>query len=127
MPVVCAVVEPGTEHLDDEEQRRADALPNHEDTVMKDTAWKVLSVGSAALAAMLVRRLVAALWPGERSTAINTADRSVSWQDGLRWALISGVAAATARLVGKRLATAGWERAFGESPPGVDTRPRRRR
>jgi hypothetical protein len=72
------------------------------------------------LAAMAARKIVSALWRGRTEPPLNPADRRVSWPEALTWALSAGVGAGVARLIAHRGAAAGWERAAGSAPPGVE-------
>lgn len=84
-----------------------------------DLSWKVVSVGSGALAAIAMRKLVAAVWPGRHTPPLNPADRRIDWGEALTWALVSGIGAGVARLVSMRAAASGWEKATGKAPPGI--------
>lgn len=86
---------------------------------MQKIVWKIMAVGSAALASMAVRQLLSAAWPGE--TPRNPADRSTSRSSALVWAGLSGVAAGAARMLAQRGSTVAFEKMFDESPPGVQT------
>ncbi len=87
---------------------------------MKQVLWSVASALSAMVAAMFVRKMVAAIWPGEETPPLNPADRKIGWQQALGWAALSGLGAGVARTMSRRVAAAGWEAAFGETPPGVE-------
>ncbi|MEO6654308.1 MAG: DUF4235 domain-containing protein [Ilumatobacteraceae bacterium] len=86
---------------------------------MESVRWKMVSVASGALAALAMRQLVAALWPGRHNPPLNPADRRIDWGEALAWSLASGVGAGIARLVSTRLAAGGWEKATGHPPPGI--------
>ena len=86
---------------------------------MKSTLWTALSVGTGALAAIGTRKIVAAVWPGRHQPPLNPADRRIDWREAVMWAVASGIGAGLARVVAKRTAATGWERAFGETPPGL--------
>lgn len=83
--------------------------------------WRALSVGTGALAAIAARKLVGAVWPGRHDPPLNPADRRIDWSEALAWAVASGIGAGVARVVSKRVSAAGWERALGDTPPGVRT------
>lgn len=86
--------------------------------------WKLVSLAAGAGSAVAVRKIIAALWPSSRpDPPLNPADRRITWSDGLQWAIASGIGAGVARLVGQRVAAAGWETATGHAPPGVETPP----
>lgn len=86
---------------------------------MKSMVWNGLTLASATLAAIGARKLLAAAWPGRRQPPLNPADRRIDWGEALAWAIASGIGAGVARTVSRRLAATGWERATGETPPGV--------
>lgn len=87
---------------------------------MKQILWSAASAVSAMVAAVFVRKLVAAIWPGDETPPLNPADRSIGWQQALGWAALSGLGAGVARTMSRRVAAAGWQRAFGEDPPGME-------
>jgi hypothetical protein len=88
---------------------------------MKKLGYEALSAAAGLLAAVAARKLVTAIWRGDAEPPLNPADRRVSWGDALSWAFASALGAAVARVVAMRGAAAGWERATGESPPGLQT------
>lgn len=90
---------------------------------MRSSAWKIISLGSGVLAAVGVRKLLAALWPGPSTPPLNPADRRVTWSEALAWGVASGVGAGIGRVVSKRGAAAAWERTTGTTPPGLQTIP----
>lgn len=85
--------------------------------------WKVVSQGSAILGAIVTRKVLHALWPGESELGppFNPADRRVDWSTAVQWAIAAGVGVGLARVVSQRGAAAGWEAATGSSPPGLRT------
>jgi hypothetical protein len=86
---------------------------------MKSTVWNGISLASGALAAIAVRKLIAAVWPGRHEPPLNPADRRIDWGESIAWAISSGIGAGVARMVSTRTAAAGWEMATGDTPPGV--------
>jgi hypothetical protein len=88
---------------------------------MKKLGYEALSAAAGLLAAVAARKLVTAVWRGDPQPPLNPADRRVSWSDALSWALASALGAGVARVVAMRGAAAGWERATGEAPPGLQT------
>jgi hypothetical protein len=88
---------------------------------MKKLTYNALSAVAGILAAVAARKIVSALWSSDTETPLNPADRRISWNEGLAWALATAVGAAVARLVALRGTAAGWERFAGEPPPGVRT------
>ena len=88
-------------------------------------AWKVVSTLSAILGGVLTRKVLEKVWKAVRSDSaaeppLNPADRRNSWADALMWAISAGIGAGLGRLVSERVAAAGWERATGRTPPGVE-------
>lgn len=83
--------------------------------------WKIVSLGSGVLAAVGVRKLLAATWPGPNTPPLNPADRRIGWREALAWGVASGVGAGVSRVVSKRTAAAAWEQATGTTPPGLRT------
>lgn len=93
-------------------------------TRRRQAAWKAVSTLSGIAAATVTRQVLGALWPaGDDGTGppFNPADRRVGWPTAVAWAIGAGVGAGVFRLVGERLAAAGWEAATGAPPPGIRT------
>ncbi len=86
---------------------------------MESFSWKLVSVGIGALAAIAARKALGVVWPGAHTPPLNPADRSVNWGEAVAWAVSSGIGAGLGRLVSKRLAAGGWEKATGNPPPGL--------
>jgi hypothetical protein len=86
---------------------------------MKKLTYNALSTIAGLVAAVAARKIVSALWRSDTDTPLNPADRRTSWKEAFAWALATAVGAAVARVVALRGAAAGWERATGETPPGV--------
>ena len=86
---------------------------------MKQLTYRAISGLAGVLAAMVARQVVSKLWRSDTEPPLNPADRRISWKEALGWGLASAVGAAVARVVALRLTAAGWERATGETPPGV--------
>ena len=99
---------------------RCDTRNTKEQTV-KNTVWKGLASLAAVGAAWLAREAATALWSklSDVEGPVNPADRSVTWVSALGWGVLAGVAAGMSRVLGRRGAAAAWERALGETPPGV--------
>ncbi len=86
---------------------------------MESFSWKALSLLSGALAAIAVRNVLGAVWPGRAEPPLNPADRRIDWTDAMAWGVASGIGAGIARVVSKRSAAAAWEKATGNPPPGI--------
>ena len=88
---------------------------------MRSSVWKSISLGSGVLAAVGVRKLLAAVWPGRHTPPLNPADRRIHWSEALAWGVASGIGAGVSRVVSKRSAAAAWQHATGTPPPGIKT------
>ncbi len=88
---------------------------------MKRIIWKMLTAFAAMAAASLARKGSTKVWTrlSDNDAPVNPADRSISWAAALGWAVLAGLAAGIARVVGRRGAAAGWQAATGEAPPGL--------
>jgi hypothetical protein len=86
---------------------------------MKTLTYKALSTVAGIVAAVAARQIVSALWRSDTDTPLNPAARRTSWREALAWGLATAVGAAVARVVALRAAAAGWEKATGETPPGI--------
>lgn len=88
---------------------------------MQSSAWKLVNLGSGVLAAVAIRKVLAAVWPGPHTPPLNPADRRIRWREALAWGVASGVGAGVGRVVSKRTAAAAWERTTGTTPPNLRT------
>lgn len=88
---------------------------------IEKTAWKAVGTGGAIVAGLTARKLLTAAWTKARKTnpPSNPAAPDTSWGEALAWAVASGVAVAVSRLLAQRGAAAGWQRALGSLPPGL--------
>jgi hypothetical protein len=88
---------------------------------MQQTAWKALGTGGTILAGLAARKLLTAAWMKARKTQppSNPAAPGTSWGEALAWAAASGLAVAIVRLLAQRGAAAGWQKAMGSLPPGL--------
>ncbi|HVE64202.1 MAG TPA: DUF4235 domain-containing protein [Mycobacteriales bacterium] len=102
------------------------SLAPDQETTMAQTAskigWKVVGIGAGTAAAMLTKKAMTAAWRGAKHAdpPANPAAPSTSWPEGLAWAVSTGVALGVARLVAQRGAAAGWQKATGSLPPGLE-------
>ncbi|MFN2433111.1 MAG: DUF4235 domain-containing protein [Gemmatimonadota bacterium] len=87
--------------------------------------WKLVSTGAAAMTGLAMRRGLSAGWRGVRreDPPRDPSASDVSWPSALAWGVAVGAVAGVARVIGRRGAATGWERATGGKPP----RERRRR
>lgn len=85
----------------------------------EQAAWKLLTLGSAALAGIGTRKALGGVWSRVRheSPPDDPSDREPSWSRALAWAVAVGVGVGVARLLALRLSSAAWQRATGEPPP----------
>jgi hypothetical protein len=84
----------------------------------KNYSWKVITLGSGALAGLVTQRMLHAAWRGLRSEEPPLqADRRAAWADALSWAIATGVGAGVARLMAIRAAARLWEATLHEAPP----------
>jgi hypothetical protein len=86
---------------------------------MKKLIYNALSTVAGLVAALAVRKVISALWRSDTETPLNPADRRTSWSEALAWGLATAIGAGVARVVALRGAAAGWEKATGETPPGI--------
>lgn len=84
--------------------------------------WKIVGAGAGVAAAMVTRKVLTAAWRGAKhdDPPANPAAPGTSWPEGLAWAASTGVALGVARLVAQRGAAAGWQKATGHLPPGLE-------
>lgn len=87
--------------------------------MVKTYGWKVVALGSGALAGFVTQRVLGTAWKMARhgSEPPLPADRRSSWVDALTWATATGMGAGVARLVALRAAARVWEAAIHEPPP----------
>lgn len=90
---------------------------------MQKILWNAVAALAAFASAWAARKTATMLWTrvSDAEAPINPADRSVGWSEAIGWAVVAGIAAGMARVVGRRGAVAAWEAATGETPPGVAT------
>lgn len=84
-----------------------------------DLRWTLVTTGSTALAAVVVRKVMETGWKtatGDEPPQ-NPVAPGVRWTDALAWAGAAGAAAALARVLARRGAAAGWKRLTGRLPP----------
>jgi len=88
---------------------------------MERTAWKVGATAAAVFAGIAVRKLLTAGWTKARRSAppANPAAPETTWPEALAWTAATGIAVGIARLVATRGAAAGWRKATGVLPPGL--------
>lgn len=84
--------------------------------------WRAVGAASGLVAAAATRQVLTSLWRASQhdDPPANPAAPSTSWSAALTWAVATGVALGVARLVALRGAAAGWRRATGSLPPGLE-------
>ncbi len=89
---------------------------------VKSKVWSVIVTGAAMVAAWVAREAAAKLWSrfADTEAPVNPADRSSSWGAATGWAVVAGVAAGVARVLGRRGAASAWEQVTGETAPGLE-------
>ncbi|MGH8902035.1 MAG: DUF4235 domain-containing protein [Egibacteraceae bacterium] len=89
---------------------------------LEEMVWKGVGTGGAILASLATRKLLSAAWTKTRKTdpPSNPAAPGTSWGDALAWAAASGLVVAVGRLLAQRGAAAGWQKAMGSLPPGLE-------
>lgn len=89
---------------------------------MEKTTWKLVGTGSAILASILVRNVMMSLWRSIVKTdpPNNPAQPGTAWGEALAWTAATGVGVGIARMLASRGAAAGWQRATGALPPGLE-------
>lgn len=85
--------------------------------------WKVVAALSALLAARVAHNALDRAWGAVRGgePPRNPASAETTWAEAIAWAAASGFAVAIARLIATRGAAAGWRKATGSLPPGLET------
>lgn len=88
-----------------------------------NVVWKVVSMGSALMAARLTRSALDKAWSGARGgePPRNPAAPGVAWKEAIVWSVASGTAMALSRMLATQGAATVWKKATGSLPPGVDT------
>lgn len=94
------------------------------DLEREDILWSVVATGMAVLAGVAVRRGLAFGW--ERATGKeppkNPASPDTDWREAASWMLSVGAAVGVGRLLGRRVAAAGWTRTTGGFPRALRSR-----
>lgn len=88
---------------------------------MEKTVWKLAATGAAVVASIAVRNVLMAVWRKLVKTEPpnNPADPATSWGEAVAWTAATGLVIGVARMVASRGAAAGWQRATGNLPPGL--------
>lgn len=88
---------------------------------MEKTLWKLAATGAAILASIAVRNVLMATWRAVAKTEPpnNPADPTTGWGEAVAWTAATGLVIGVARMAASRGAAAGWRRATGSLPPGL--------
>jgi hypothetical protein len=88
---------------------------------MEKTMWRLAATGAAVLAGIAVRSALMSLWRSvtKHEPPNNPADPATSWGEALAWTAATGLVVGVARMLASRGAAAGWRRATGSLPPGL--------
>lgn len=88
---------------------------------MEKAIWKLAATGAAVLTGIAVRNLLIALWRRitKNDPPVNPADPTTGWGEAIAWTAATGMAVGVARMLASRGAAAGWRRATGNLPPGL--------
>ncbi len=85
------------------------------------TAWKIAATGAGIIAGVAARKVIVASWKAAKKTdpPTNPAARDTQWGEALIWTIATSIGVGIARLIATRGAAAGWEKATGGLPPGL--------
>ena len=84
--------------------------------------WTILAGLSATLAAIAAKHVIELIWRKVTGKAPpdNVESPETDWSDAIRYALLSGVILAAARVLARRFAATGWQAATGDLPPVLE-------
>ena len=84
--------------------------------------WKIVAAAFAVPTGIAVRKAIETGWRKAKhdDPPKNPAAPGTQWSEALMWAVVSGIAVASARLVAARGAAATWKSLTGKLPPGVE-------
>ena len=84
-------------------------------------SWQVLTTVAAVGAAVVVRKVLSAVWASVRPDPPpnNPADPATQWGEALAWTAATGLVVGVARMIAGRGAAGAWKRATGTLPPGL--------
>lgn len=88
---------------------------------MEKTVWKLAATGAAVVASIAVRNALMAAWRTvmKNEPPNNPADPATNWGEAIAWTAATGLVVGVARMVASRGAAAGWQKATGNLPPGL--------
>lgn len=88
---------------------------------MEKSMWKLVTMGTAVLAGVMVRRLLVMSWRRTKHAdpPSDPFQPGSSMAEAMSWAAATGVGVGIARVMAARGTARGWEKAMGAPPPGV--------
>ena len=100
----------------------SDELERQIGHTVEKLAWKAGTAAAAIVSGLLVRKVIEFIWKkaGRGDAPDNPASPNTSWTDAIIWTFATAAGMAVARVVAERGAAAGWEKATGHLPPGLD-------
>ena len=95
------------------------------DVIGRKRLWKLQSMITAILGAMIAKKLIRAAFRVVRkdkapAAVFDPTSAGFSWPDVVVWAAAAGVGLGVAKVVSARVAAIGWKVATGTLPPGVE-------
>ena len=100
----------------------SDELERQIGSTVEKLAWKAATAIAAVVSGLLVRKIIDAVWSkaGRGVAPNNPASPNTPWSDAIIWTFATAAGMAVARVVAERGAAAGWQKATGHLPPGLD-------
>jgi hypothetical protein len=85
----------------------------------KKIVWRGVTYGVGALATLVARRALVAVWGGVKHEAPpdDPANRDTPWITAVTWAVATGIGLAVVRVLAMRGAARAWEATTHEPPP----------
>ena len=95
------------------------------DVIGRKRLWKLQSMITAILGAMIAKKLIRGAFRVVRkdkapAAVFDPTSAGFSWPDVVVWAAAAGVGLGVAKVVSARVAAIGWKVATGTLPPGVE-------
>jgi hypothetical protein len=89
---------------------------------METITWKIAAAGAGVVAGLAVKKALVLAWKAARDEEppLNPADPSTGWGEAVAWTVAMASGMGVAKLVAVRGAAAGWQKATGTMPPGLD-------
>ncbi len=88
---------------------------------MNNVLWKLLSVGAAAAASLVARKLTDGTWKfvSGGDSPQNVEDPDIDWKEAVTFALLSGALIGLSRMMANRQAARVFTKATGHLPPAL--------